>query len=412
MSSYEPKGIRKLFHTSRRWLAKNWLSLFNPLQIGITGSQGKTNTAQLIAKILSHFGSTVVTDINLDTIYNVPITAFKVKPWTKYLVWELGIDQPGEMDKHLQIAKPTIGIITGISPVHTDSEHLGSLENLIKEKRKLIKALPKNGIAILNFDDENVKEMATHTKAQVLFYGIDKKSDVYASDIKVSLKKTSFILHDKKNSINISTQLIGVHHVYTIMSTYLLVKTLFPKNPQPIDTFKKVVADLTPLQGRMNVETGPIGIIVLNDSLRANPQSVLVGLKTLSAIDYQKGKKIAVLGVMGELENPALEHEKTGQQIVEYKPDITICLGDWRKYTYDSAIKNGYPKDKIYYVKNVFQAAEILKKVIKKGDLIYLKGSFLRNLKRVLQILDGKEVCCRADICPYEHCGYPAKTYE
>lgn len=414
MSSYQPTGLKKIFHLTRRLLAKKWLSLIHPLQIGITGSQGKTNTSQILAKVLSRFGPTVVTDTNLDTIYNVPITSFKVRPWTRYLVWELGIDHPHEMNLHLEIAKPTIGIVTGISPVHTDAEHLGSLENLIKEKRKLIEALPKNGIAILNYDDENVRKMASCTKAKILFYGTDKKKChvwVDPKSLKISLQGTSFqLISTSLNEFQrISTGLIGLHHIYTIMSAYLVVKTLLPKKIQAIDIFKKAVTGLRPLQGRMSVATGPMQTTILDDSLRANPQSVLAGLQTLSNINYKNGKKIAVLGVMGELANPQEEHEKTGRQIVDCPPDIVICLGDWRKYTYETAINSGFPEDKIYFAKDVFEAADILKKIIRKNDLIYLKGSFLRNLKRILQILDGKQVCCRADICPYEHCGYQDK---
>ena len=110
------------------------------IQIAVTGSQGKTNTARMIGETLKTIGKTVVTDIDLDTVYNVPITALKIAPWTDFAVFELGIDHQKEMNLHLQIVKPKIAIVTGISSVHTDKEHLGSLENLIFEKRKLLEA--------------------------------------------------------------------------------------------------------------------------------------------------------------------------------------------------------------------------------------------------------------------------------
>ena len=100
--SYRPNLFKTILHKSRRAMASLWLSFQPVLQIAITGSQGKTNTTQIISKITQEKGSTVVTDLNLDTIYNVPITALKVTPWTKYAVFELGIDKPGEMDTHLQ----------------------------------------------------------------------------------------------------------------------------------------------------------------------------------------------------------------------------------------------------------------------------------------------------------------------
>ena len=86
MSSYQPTGIKKIFHDSRRFLAKIWISLIPGIQIGITGSHGKTNTTLIVSKLLDGFGQTVATDINLDTVYNVPITALKIAPWTKYIV--------------------------------------------------------------------------------------------------------------------------------------------------------------------------------------------------------------------------------------------------------------------------------------------------------------------------------------
>lgn len=407
---YQPSGIKKIFHLSRRFLAKKWLSLFHPLQIGITGSQGKTSTTQTLAKILSAFDPTVVTDTNLDTTFNVPITALKVRPWTKYLVWELGIDHLNEMDKHLEIARPTIGIITGISSVHSDKDHLGSLENIVKEKRKLIESLPLSGTAILNSDDENVKKMAPFTQAKVFFYGNHQKgTDVWCDKIKLSLNGTSFNLYyqDKNKKIKnvlLQTNLLGIHHTYTAMACFLTLKAIFHQEKKFLEKFLQVFSQLKPLPGRMSIEKGPLGTLLLNDSLRANPKSTEVGLETFYQIPYKKGRKIAVLGVMGELEKPIEEHKKTAQTLLKYRPEIIIGVGEYRKYTVDEAIKRGFPKEKIFYAKDVFDAAKILKRIVKKDDFIYLKASLLRNFKRIIQLLNNEPICCRADLCPYEHC--------
>lgn len=146
--SYTPPPHKKAYHDTRRTIAKLWMHLMHPIQIGITGSQGKTSTTKIITAVARHLGPTVSTDTNLDTNFNVPITALKINPFTKYVVWELGIDHPGEMERHLEIAHLDIGIETGISPVHTDAEHMGSLETLIKEKRKLIESLSPDGITL------------------------------------------------------------------------------------------------------------------------------------------------------------------------------------------------------------------------------------------------------------------------
>jgi UDP-N-acetylmuramoyl-tripeptide--D-alanyl-D-alanine ligase len=412
--SYQPKGLKKLYHQTRRFLAKNWLQFCHPTQIAITGSQGKTNTSQTLAKILSQIDKTVVTDINLDTNFNVPITALKVTPWTKYVVFELGVDHIGEMDRHLEIVKPKIGVITGISPVHTDRQHFGSLENLIKEKRKLIENLPdekSGGVVILNYDDENVRKMAPFTKAKVIFYGSDKKNCHYYFDkksVKVSFDGTTFKLFSTIfNHFQLfSTKLIGLHHPSNLTAVFSILKTLFPHNPKIDSIFATIVSKIEPFRGRMNIEKGPMETILLNDSLRANPKSTDEGLKTFYKIEYKKGRKIAILGVMGELYDPIKEHKNTAKTLIKYPPDIVVGVGEFRKYTIDEAKNLGFPKERLFFAKDVFEAADILKKIIKPGDFIYLKSSLLRNLWRIIKILNNQPVCCREEFCPYEHCKF------
>ncbi len=410
--SYQPNFLKKIYHKTKKFLAKNWLNLYHPLQIGITGSYGKTSTTQILAKILQNDGPTVVTDINLDTNFNIPITALKVTPWTKFVVWELGIDHIGEMDKHLEIAKPIIGIITGISPVHTDKEHLGSIENLIKEKRKLIEKLPtkKNGgVAILNYDDENVKNMATFTNAKIFFYGSDKKNcQVYFNPqkIKVSLKNTSFILKYKNKNYFFDTKLIGKYHVFTFAAIFSCLISIFDDPKKSYYLIKKTLKSITPFRGRMNIEKGPLKTLILNDSLRANPKSTDEGLKTFYEINYKKGRKIAILGVMGELYDPILEHKKTADTLISYPPDFVLGVGEYRKYTIEKLIEKGFPKEKVFFAKNVFEAAQILKKLIKPNDFLYLKSSLLRNLWRIIRILNNQPVCCNNEICHYSHCRF------
>jgi UDP-N-acetylmuramoyl-tripeptide--D-alanyl-D-alanine ligase len=398
MSTYTSNPIKQIFHETRRIVAKNWLKLIPTTQIAITGSQGKTNVSSLIKKILAK-KRTVSTDLNLDTVYNVPITALQVKPWTKYSVFELGVDHIGEMDKHLEIVNPKIAFVTGISAVHTDKEHLGSLENLIVEKTKLVQALPKNGFAILNYDDINVRNMANKTQAQVLFYGSDpKKCTAYflPQECEVNLDGLKFKIHDKKQIIPVDSNLIGLHHASNITAVYLLCKIL----NFPIDKFLKKLKEIKPLHGRMSVEEGPNKTVVLNDSLRANPTSMEMGLKTLPLIKYKDGKKIAVLAEMGELQNPKEEHSKIGKLISNLNIDAVICIGPNQKYVFDNI-----EKIKKYYAHDVCEAGQILKDIVRPGDLIYLKGSLLRHVERVLYILDGKKVTCHTVICDnYTNC--------
>lgn len=393
------------FHKGRRYLAKNWLKLFPKIKIiGVTGSYGKTNTVRAISTVLAEKYPVLQTDLNLDTVYNIPITLLKLRPRHKFLVLEMGVDHKGEMDSYLSLVGPEIGVVTGISPVHSEPELLGSLEGIIQEKGKLLEALSKDEWAILNRDDENVRKMASKTKASVLWYSNQEKSDFWAEEIKVDLFGTSFTLHaDKlsKKSLQVKMGLIGKHFVHSALVAAAVGWTCGLKEEEITSGLNKLSA----LPGRLSLEKGPRETVLLDDHLRANPASSVAGLETLSEIPY-RGRKIAALGEMGELgESAAQEHRKIGQKVADLKIDFLVGIGPLQKLATEEAVKNGMRKANVFWAKDVFATAEILKKILKKGDLIYLKGSLLRHLERVILLLGGDTVSCWVVSChTYQQC--------
>ncbi len=422
--------VKKSFHKIRRIAAKYWFKLYEPYTIAITGSQGKTNTTTILASLMP---KALRTDVNLDTLYNVPITALKIKKAKQLCIFELGIDKPGEMSLHLDIVKPNISIVTGISPVHTDSNHLGSLENIIKEKRKIVEVLTEKDYAVLNYDDLNVRDMAKFTKAKVLFYGSNPKfCQVYTNadlnenkNYYIDLNGSKFSIFDKdnpQNEIKLSTKLIGIHHVSNIMASYLAFKIVSlhskKQNPQWLEEFVKVIENQKPLEGRMNIEKGPQGMLILNDSLRANIESTKSGLKTFNEIKGTTSQKIAIIGEMGEIGDDEIQiHQSLGEFIADERNiNYIIGIGPLQQQTKDAAIKNGMAPSKFFWAKDISVAATILQMICKKGDFIYLKGSRLRHMERLIMLLDGKNVGCNVISCPlYNHCskckylreGYP-----
>jgi UDP-N-acetylmuramoyl-tripeptide--D-alanyl-D-alanine ligase len=387
-----------------------------PYVIAITGSQGKTNTAYILSKLLP---KALITDMNLDTYFNVPITALKVKDHQQLAIFELGIDKVNEMDLHLEIINPNISIITGIAPVHSDSEHLGSLENIIKEKRKMIEVLRPDDFAILNYDDVNVREMAKYTKATVYFYGSNKdKCHVYTDanlkdhkNYSLTKEGTSFAIYDGDHKIEISTPLIGIHHISNIMACYLafkLIKINYLKEKQDYrKEFIDTLENITPLGGRMSFEKGPKELFILNDSLRANIKSSKMGLSTFAQMQELPGRKIAVLGEMGEIgEDEKIKHEQLGRFIAGLEDiDIVIGIGPLQKAAQEAAFNNGMPQSKYYWAKDVLVAAGILGMLVKPQDTLYLKASLLRHMERLLMVLDGQAVGCNVTSCPfYNHC--------
>ncbi|MCJ7829469.1 Mur ligase family protein, partial [Patescibacteria group bacterium] len=281
-------------------------------------------------------------------------------------------------------------------------EHLRSLEGIIEEKSKLLRALPRSGLAILNWDDENVRKMAQNTKAKIWRCGLNEKEcDFWASDIRVDFSGTYFTLGTKiyssKKIIQVKTGLVGKHFVQCCLAAAAV-------GVHQGLTWKQIKNGLTklkPLPGRLSIEEGPPGSLLLNDSLRANPASTLAGLQTLADLPT-KSKRIAVLGEMGELgESAEKEHQKIGEEVAKLKIDYLVSVGPLQKLTVQQAIKSGMKKEQVFWAKDVFQAAQILKKILKKGDLFYLKGSKLKHMERILLLLNGQKVSCQVNSCHY-----------
>ena len=302
------------------------------------------------------------------------------------------------METHLRLIRPQIGVLTGISPVHAEKELLGSLSGIIEEKGKLLEALPKTGWAVLNFANPHVRQMAKKTGAKIVSYG-QKGADFWLKDAKVKLGGTSFLVGlrqgGKKKEVRVKTKLIGRHFSEEIMAALAVAKILGIKEEKAARNLEK----LTPLPGRMSLEKGPKNTLLLNDSLRANPASTLAGLKTLAEIPY-RGRKIAVLGEMGELgQYQEKEHRLIGQKLANLNIDFFVGIGGLTRLVWGEAIKNGFPQKRAFWAKDVVEAAQILEKLLKKGDLWYLKGSRLRHLERILLLLNHERVDCRLISC-------------
>jgi UDP-N-acetylmuramoyl-tripeptide--D-alanyl-D-alanine ligase len=398
---------KRFFHHQHRLIAKIWLKLHPQVRIiGITGSYGKTNTTKAVEAVLKKHFQVVTTDINLDTTYNLPITLLKINRQTRIAVLEYCVDKKNEMSQHLSLVKPYLGIITGITPVHSEKSMLGSLGGIIQEKGRLLEALLPSGKAILNFDDPYVAKMAPKTKCPVITYGSSPKFDYYFDKAIVTKKGTSFNAHFKKNGKTITRKirlrLIGEYFAQEALAA-LAVADLFK-----IDTAAacQALEQLSPLSGRMSLEKGPKKTILINDYLRANPASTIAGLKTLATIKHN-GPRIAVLGEMGELgKYQAQEHYRVGKTIAQLKNiDYVIVLGPATKKIIQGAVENGFSPKKIFYTSNHQEAAEKLKKLLAPGTLWYLKGSRLKHMERITLILSGIKVACRKISCHnYYHC--------
>jgi len=392
--------INQSFHNSRKKLASIWVNQVKKdiIKIGITGSYGKTSISYYLYSVLKNLDSTLMTDINLDTNFNLPITLLKIRDH-KNVILEMGVDHVGDMDNYLKLVKPNISVINGINFVHSDEEHLGSIDNTIKEKRKIIEILTDSDLAFLNFDDTYVKEMPSYTKATVLSYGKDISYTFNYHNVKTGINTLSFLFNSEKfdlNNIKIRSKIMGNHNAANLTCVIGICLELGYK----IEDIIKQVKTIEPLQGRLNFETNSKGLDILDDALRANPASTASGVEFFGNLESSK-KKALVLGEMGELGiNSKKEHLKIAKIIEKKNINLVICQGG------DTSHISTYLKDsniflgQSYFTNKPQDTYKIIKDFDYSTMLLFLKGSRLKHMERIKLLLDGEKVNCDVLGCP------------
>ena len=387
-----PKGAGPIFKEySKRWLihpikrrmAKYYLSFlqkfFDISVIGLTGSAGKTSTKEMFASILKQKGEVVVTYKNIDSVYNIPTTILKCRPKTRYLVLEMGIEFPGEMDFYLWLAKPKIAVITNIYPTHT--EFLKHVQGVFSEKSKLIKGLPTKGIAVLNKEDVYLRKLGKNLKAKVVWFG--KDGLVRAENIRLTSDlNTKYTLAIGRDKISIQLPVLGQQFVYNSLAASVVGHLLGLSLAQ----IKKGVQEFDVPEHRMRPINLASGALVLDDSYNNNPAAAQEALKTLKMVSPGK-KRIVVIGDMLELgENEEKYHRKLGLEVAKLKVDHLIGVGQLSGFLVEEASKK-MEKGKAEWVADWKKVVPILRPLLKKDTVCLIKGSRSIGLDRIVSRL-------------------------
>lgn len=363
-------AYKKPFHLARIALAKKYASLYPKDRfVAITGSVGKTTCAQACLAVLSQKYKVVGTKPNLDPVLNIPLTLLKLNPTVKKVVLEMGIEFKGEMDFYLSLVTPKTAIVTRIAQAH--SEFLGELEDIINEKGKLVRQLPKDGVAILNWDDPNSKKLAGFTKATVYYFGEDEKNCmVWASNIRIENFKTIFELNYGVERVEVELKLLGEHQIYPILAA----ATLGINEGISLIKIKKALESLVPAEHRFQVRNGPNDSIVIDDTFNSSPVAAEAALDVLMQIPARR--RILVLGEMKELGKSSESlHRQLAGKIYKEKIDLVFLGSGDTDYVYDELQKMGFLEERMEKNLQNSQLVSRLLKILSKGDICLIKGS-------------------------------------
>jgi UDP-N-acetylmuramoyl-tripeptide--D-alanyl-D-alanine ligase len=403
------KSQEKIFSEKiLKYFAVKALKKFRPRIVGVTGSVGKSSTKEAIYTVLSSKYRVRKSEKNYNNEIGLPLAILGFSGWNgnflkwikmvfrsvglllfspkknypEILVLELGADRPGDIKYLVDFIRPEVGVVTAIGINHL--EFFKDKKQIAREKSYLVRFLQKDGLAVLNYDDEETRKMAEAVKVKKVFYGFSETADVGASDVFFGyetvkdhegldiskLRGISFKLSFEGTTMPVRlAQSVGRPQIYSALAA-TAVGIHFGMNLLEIASALK---DFQAPAGRLNIIDGIKNTMIIEDSYNAAPQSTLAALEVLEKI--QARRKIAALGDMLELGKATEEgHREVGKKAARVA-DLLFVVGEKAKFIADEAVKSGLDKNKVFYYDSSFGAKIPIQKALKEGDVILIKGS-------------------------------------
>lgn len=358
-------------------LANSYLKATKSKVIGITGSNGKTGTKDILASILEENFRVHKTAKNLNNEIGVPKTIMEMDLDDEAIVLEMGMERFGEISVLTNIANPDIAVITNIGDSHL--LELGTKENIARAKFEILEGLKPDGIFIFNNDDDILREVIREysISQRVIKIGTREDSDVIIRPIRSDESGSSFSIGEYAYSI----PFIGKHQIYNVSVAITIAGLLGMDYASIVKGLSKV--KLTGM--RMELMHLP-SFDVLNDCYKSNPQSLMSCIETVYTMKGYKNK-ILILSDMLELgENEEKLHFNVGEKIDRDRIDYVICVGDLAKEIYNGANRNFNVKN-LFYFETKGEVIEKVREIISEDTLIMVKGSRGMKLEEIIEKL-------------------------
>ncbi len=343
--------------------------------IGITGSNGKTTTKEMIYHVLAKDRAGIKSVKSFNNSVGVPLTLFRLLPTHSFAAVEMGTNGPGDIRYLAGVARPDIGVVTNVSEVHLKG--LGTVEGVAAEKAHLVHGLEPTGLAVLNQDNEHTRDMARRCLCRVVTFGVFQPADVQGSDIVTTERGIRFLLN-KEFPIELPG-MIGSWNVYNALAAAAACLSM----GVDLGQVAARLADFSPPPMRMERSVVQ-GIVFINDAYNAGPRSARLAIGELATLPTC-GRRFLLLGDMLELGDQARYfHEKLADQIADLPLHAVFTVGDLARHVSErlAQLRRGL---KTAHFETAEAAGSALLQSAKEGDLVLLKGSREIRLERVLE---------------------------
>ncbi|MBI5606405.1 MAG: UDP-N-acetylmuramoyl-tripeptide--D-alanyl-D-alanine ligase [Deltaproteobacteria bacterium] len=361
-----------------------WRRKFPVTLIGISGSNGKTTTKEMLAAILGQVGPTLKNPGNLNNTIGLPLSLFSLNEGHRFAVMEMGMNHLGEIARLCWIAKPSVGLLTNIGPAHL--EGLGSLSMVAKAKGELFEALESDHLAVVNYDDPRIRDLAESCRAQKITFGLNPEAEVRADQLIVTPHGIRFQIFVKGEQAEILLPIQGEHNTSNALgaaATALALGLSLEKVRQGLEGFK-------PPEHRLEIKKGIKGAWLIDDTYNANPASLKAALKAFESLKQGKRGGL-VLGDMLELGDQTLEaHRELGRMIGEMGVEYLVTLGPFSLELLSEALKGFRPPRKTFGTQSQKEIIDYLVNLIQEGDHLLFKGSHGMDMEAVVRALEDQ----------------------
>jgi len=379
-----PDGVTALADLARLVVARVRAN-GNLKVIGITGSNGKTTTKNLLQAILSAEGPTVAPVASFNNHVGAPITMTQVDTSTEYLISEMGASHSGEIARLVGIAMPDISVVLKVGLAHAGE--FGGVEATQRAKSEIVRELPASAVAVLNADDDRVVAMAGMTAARTVWFGLAPDAEVRAEDVRATASGTRFALVVDGVAHEVGLRILGEHHVSNALAAVAVARELGIPVERAIAAIETVPRAE---RWRMEVLRPGGGITVINDAYNASPDSTAAALKTLAQIREPGQRTVAVLGEMAELgEYSDEEHDRLGRLVVRLNIGKLFVVGAGARRIHAAAGLEGSWDGESVFVADLDAAYDLLREQLRAGDIVLVKSSKSAGLRFLGDKLGG-----------------------
>lgn len=368
--------------TAMKRLARFYRNTLDIKVVGITGSVGKTSTKEMIASVLGTKFRVHKTQGNFNNGIGLPLTIFQIEKEHQVAVLEMGISEFGEMHELADMAQPDIMVITNIGLCHL--ENLKTRDGILKAKTESFAHLKPDGVVILNGDDDKLSTVEQVAGRKPVFYGIKGRNlcetSVCADAVtEHGLEGMTAEFHTPQGDMEVFIPIPGEHNVYNALAATCVAEQL----GLSMDEIKCGIAAASTISGRTNL-IHTKGMTVIDDCYNANPVSMKASLDVLSKAD---GRKIAVLGDMGELgEDEQQLHYEVGTYAGTLPIDLLFCVGTLSGKLAEGAKKQNPALTVKHYATREEMTEELLA-TVKEGDAVLVKASHFMEFPKVVAAL-------------------------